>query len=84
MTYTVYHYPCKWVSTVDASSIPENSIRQTMCFWLEPNYDLLNQKLQHPGQKFTTFAGAATWVAHNVKTLIYARKAYSWISYNLR
>jgi hypothetical protein len=63
---------------------PENSIRQKTCFWLEPNYDLLNQKLQDPGQKFTTFAGAATLDGYNVKTLIYAHKAYSWISYNLR
>jgi hypothetical protein len=77
MTYTVFHHPWKWVSTVDASTIPENSITQTTCFWLEPNYNLLNQKLQYPGQEFTTFAGAATWDGYNVKTLIYAHKAYS-------
>ena len=54
-----------------------------MFFWLEPNYDLLNQKLQHPGQEFTTFAGAATWDGYNVKTVTYAHNAYSWVPYNL-
>jgi hypothetical protein len=51
---------------------------------MEPNYDLLNQKLQHPGQELTTAAGAATWDGYHFKTLIYAHNAYSWISYNLR
>lgn len=64
-------------ATVDSGTLHKTSITQTVYFWLEPNYDLLNQKLQHPGQEFTTFAGAATWDGYNVRTLIYAHDAYS-------